>query len=359
MSIQAAFIKGISELVLHHDYVIIPQFGGFVARTQGAHFSTNGQLLFPPGRKLSFNAQLKQNDGMLEHWIQDDQNCSYEQAVREVAQFADYCHSILQVKKRLTFGDIGFFYLNFENTLCFEPQEQSNFSLETFGLLPVSASLLPVTTPPLKENLFKDRVLSTEPAKTQLATTASISQQRRYRNYAIAAVGGIVLFGALSFLLLASPIQQVFTAGLWGSNASNYRTFPYADIQPIPVTNENSIFVTNAEGFSSLAINDKTWVVNMTDKVEVPVNTVKSVATTNYENSSFKIVVGCFSVADNATRLVKKLRAQQFKAFISGVNNRGMQIVSCGGYNSKEAALAELPLIQNTCPEAWIKPPEH
>lgn len=359
MSIQAAFIKGISELVLHHDYVIIPQFGGFVARTQGAHFSSNGQLMFPPGRKLSFNAQLKQNDGMLEHWIQDEQNCSYEQAVREVAQFADYCHSILQVKKRLTFGDIGFFYLNFENTLCFEPQEQSNFSLETFGLLPVSASLLPTTTPPLKENIFKDRVLSAESAKPPLASTTSASKQRRYRNYAIAAVGGIALLGTLSLVWLSTPIQQVFTAGLWGSSASNYRTFPYTDIHPIPVTNESPIFVTNAEGFSSLAINTKTWVVNMVDKVETPVSPIKPVATANYENSSFKIVVGCFSVPDNATRLVKKLRTQQFKAFISGVNARGMQIVSCGGYNSKEEALAELPLIQNTCPEAWIKSPEH
>ncbi|MDI9342032.1 MAG: SPOR domain-containing protein [Sediminibacterium sp.] len=361
MSVQAIIIKGIEELLLHHDYVVVPNFGGFVTRRQPALFNHATQVLFPPSRKVSFNAQLRQNDGMLEYWLQKRLDCTKDKAVSELDQFAEYCHSLLQVKKRLTFGEIGFFYLNFDNVLCFEPSEQTNFNLDVYGLIPLPVSALPVPEQQPKPNIFKDRVPVRENQETPKTADPSPSQRvnaSRYRKYAAMAVAGLALIGTMTFLIVSEPVHQALTAGFWGNKTVTYKPVVYSEITPLTTQSPLNTFVTNAEGFSTLNVNDKVLVVNMSPETTSDDIKKQGLTDHSYQNSPYKIVVGCFSIPDNATRLVKRLKAQHFKAFISGINAKGMQIVSCGGYLSKEAALSELPLVKQTCPAAWIMAPE-
>jgi hypothetical protein len=352
MSVQASIVKGIAELLLHHEYVIVPKFGGFVTRLQSAYFNATTQTLYPPAKKVSFNAQLKQNDGMLECWLQEQLSCTREEAGKELDLFSEYCHSILQIKKRLVFDTIGFFYLNFDGQLCFEPQAQHNFNLDSYGLSPVITNELQISMPK-KETEFKDRVgveSFVSPENTGITTT--IRPIKQYRKYALPTIAGLLLFGTMAWLISTNPVQQSLTAGFWNKSISTYKPITYPILKGIVVSNEAPTFVTNAEGYASLNIKDKTLVVNVA--AEKTSTTQKTISSQNFKNSPFKIVVGCFSVANNATRLVKRLQDQHFKAFISGTNAKGMQIVSCGGYTTKEEALEQLPLVKNTCPNAWI-----
>lgn len=361
MSVQAIIIKGIEELLLHHDYVVVPNFGGFVTRLQPVYFNHGSQVLHPPSRKVSFNVQLRQNDGMLEHWLQEKLECTKGKAVAELEQFAEYCQSLLQVKKRLAFGDMGFFYLNFDGILCFEPSEQSNFNLDAYGLMPLPVSGLPVAEQQPKPNLFKDRIPAREsqdPGKVTVPTSVKQGNVSRYRKYAAIAVAGLALIGTMTFLVVSEPVHQALTAGFWGNKTVAYKPVSYAEILPLTSEPTLNTFVTNAEGFSTLNVNDKVLVVDMSPDMKNDVVRNTEITDYSYQNSPYKIVVGCFSVPDNATRLVKRLKSQHFKAFISGVNAKGMQIVSCGGYLSKEDALTELPLVKQTCPAAWIMAPE-
>ncbi|MBK7666303.1 MAG: hypothetical protein IPJ32_02560 [Sphingobacteriaceae bacterium] len=71
MIVQKAIINGISELLYNHDYVVVPGFGGFVSRNQLSHYSVNKEVLNPPSKKILFNVQLKQNDGILASWLKE------------------------------------------------------------------------------------------------------------------------------------------------------------------------------------------------------------------------------------------------------------------------------------------------
>ncbi len=356
MSVQASIVKGIAELLLHHEYVIVPKFGGFVTRLQSAYFNASNQTLYPPSKKVSFNAQLKQNDGMLECWLQEQLGCTREEAGKELDLFSEYCASLLQIKKRLVFDNIGFFYLNFDGQLCFEPQAQHNFSLDSYGLSPVITNelVIPATK---KETEFKDRVVA-EPIilNENKDMPKVVRSSKQLRKYALPTIAGLLLFGTMAWIISTNPVQQSLTAGFWNKSISTYKPITYPVLKGIVVSNESPTFVTNSEGYASLSIEDKTLVVNVAAEKES--TSQKVITTRDFKNSPFKIVVGCFSVASNATRLVKRLKDQHFKAYISGTNAKGMQIVSCGGYTTKEEALEQLPLVKNTCPNAWIKAAE-
>src|SRR5688572_27641542 len=127
MNVQQTIISGIREQLFFHEYLVLPGFGGFVLQSAPSHFSPSGSLLIPPSKTLSFNSQLKQNDGILARWLEKKLGCSMIEATAHLKDFTEFCSGILSVKRRLNLEGIGFFYLDFENNICFEPKQDSNF----------------------------------------------------------------------------------------------------------------------------------------------------------------------------------------------------------------------------------------
>jgi hypothetical protein len=59
-------------------------------------------------------------------------------------------------------------------------------------------------------------------------------------------------------------------------------------------------------------------------------------------------------VENNAERLIKELSGRNISAGISGTNAKGLHIVSCGGFDSKEDAANLLATIKSNYPNAWV-----
>ena len=91
MTVQKTIIEGISELLYDNEFVVVPGFGGFVSRTERAHYTLNKAVLQPPSKKILFNVQLKQNDGILATWLKDKIACDFIQAGKHIEEFASYC----------------------------------------------------------------------------------------------------------------------------------------------------------------------------------------------------------------------------------------------------------------------------
>lgn len=72
-------------------------------------------------------------------------------------------------------------------------------------------------------------------------------------------------------------------------------------------------------------------------------------------NSKYQIVLGCFSQEGNAYKMLKKLKKNNITAEISGVNNKGMHVVGCTGFGTKDEAVNFLNEIKGNYPTAWIK----
>src|SRR4051812_36740741 len=113
MNVQQTIIKGIQEQLFYNDYLVLPDFGGFVLKKKASHYSPTGGSIIPPSKTVSFNVQLKQNDGILVLWLQNKLACTSSEALSHLVEFSHYCSGILNTKRRLTLDGIGFFYLDF------------------------------------------------------------------------------------------------------------------------------------------------------------------------------------------------------------------------------------------------------
>src|ERR1700744_3717819 len=90
----------ISELLFEHDCVILPAFGGFVARAASANFAKTGNILLPPSKSIVFNKNLSNNDGLLAGYIMRKENATYQQATSIIENFVNHCKQQLETQKR-------------------------------------------------------------------------------------------------------------------------------------------------------------------------------------------------------------------------------------------------------------------
>ena len=71
-------------------------------------------------------------------------------------------------------------------------------------------------------------------------------------------------------------------------------------------------------------------------------------------SANYQVVVGCFGIESNASNLIKKLKSKNINAVISGINAKGLHVVSCGGFNTKGEANVLVNSLKNEFPNAWI-----
>lgn len=355
MNVQQTIVKGVKEQLFFNNYLVIPNFGGFVVKSNPAHFSKSGGLIVPPSKTVSFNVQLKQNDGILTLWLQDKIACSSTEAFNHLTDFSDYCSSILNTRRRFTLDSIGFFYLDFENNICFEPQADTNLLTDSFGLAAISVrELEPTMIVSEKRNtVFVDRKLATEIMQPS-------PQKRNYRKVILPILLSLIFLSLLSLFVSTRNISGKLNASLFETSKNAfYNPISYSELKLSSVTDENPVYVADANGIANIEVEkNKTISVKATEssilsKPDLENNAIK--LSNVRSNSKFEIVLGCFTVIENANKMVKKLSKQNVKAFLSGQNNKGMYVVSNGSFDSKDEAVEKLTEIKDSFPNAWIK----
>ena len=353
MNLHSQIVDGIKTLLHEQDYVVIPNFGGFVSQVHFSKLLVEKNLLTPPGKIISFNKQLRQNDGVLSLWLKEKLNISAEEALKHVTEFSDYCAQVLRTKRRLNLESLGFFYLDLEDNMCFEPKNDSNYLLESFGLSAVILNELNEITTDKKEVEFVDRII--EPVKQELP----VKRKRNLKPLAYIALGGSILFFSLAALVTINKSEGPLLAGIFNSNSSKtYKPLVYSELILEKTNDDSQAYVPNSDGIAAIDINNKTIAVMVNE--DVSKKDVRSKKTHGHYNNSkyagkFQIVLGCFSVRNNAEKMVRKLKKDNVNAGISGLNARGMHIVSCAGFDTKDSALSFLQEVKSNFPNAWIK----
>ena len=358
MSVQQTIIRGIKEQLFFNDYLVLPNFGGFVLKARSAHFSKSGGLLLAPSKTVSFNAQLKQNDGILSTWLQNALQCSTKDAMAHLHDFSEFCSGILAAKRRLSLEGIGFFYLDFENNICFEPQQDANFLTSSFGLASVSIKELEQTVEvPKKERVFVDRFV---PATENILPVARA--RRNYGKMVTPLLIAILFVSLLGLVVNNVPIKGELQSSLFGGESEGtYTVVNYTDL----ILKENSFktpaYVADANGIASIEFeNSKKIAVKAFDtKFNLhAANTSGLKRSTSVVSGKFEVVLGCFTVLENAKRMIHKLSKQKVNAEVTGQNNKGMYVVSNGGYSTKDEAINRLQQLKDRFPNAWIKTSE-
>lgn len=135
------FISAIESLLLEHDCVIIPNFGGFVINVQDFTFDEKEAIIYPRKKFIAFNERLKSDDGILSMHIVKQHVISQKKAFESVAAFGKEMKEELRKNQPLAFGNLGTFSLTEESKIIFEPNQTFNYDLDQFGLYPVSTGI--------------------------------------------------------------------------------------------------------------------------------------------------------------------------------------------------------------------------
>ena len=124
----------IGDLLLRHNCVIVPSFGGFVAKQVSAKIDYASGRMTPPSKSLLFNKQLINNDGLLINEFSQANELSFNQASKEVSAKVSLWREALKSGQRIELDRVGYLYNDAENNLCFEQDRFFNLLLESYGL---------------------------------------------------------------------------------------------------------------------------------------------------------------------------------------------------------------------------------
>lgn len=344
--------KLISELLYKHDCVIVPNFGGFVAQFYSSHFSKGSSLLLPPTKQILFNKNLKQNDGLLISAFAEKFDIKYDLAIIQIENYKEYIVSLLFAKKRFELLNLGLLYIDTDNEIRFEPKIDVNFLIDSFGFDSVIAKEIEVTIEPkIIKPVFEDRKIVRE---------LNTSKKYSVKQMALLAVGLPITMALLIFAANSKPLYPIMqsSANPFYSvpqtysklNQNDHQTFFLDKItQPSLIidNNGNANFKLTETGITLVASNKESEVIKTTTKPFEINNTINT-------HANYQVVVGCFGVESNAKKLVKELNSKHIKAAISGLNEKGLHIVSCGGFNTKSDANSLVISLKNDFPNAWI-----
>ncbi|MDR0573525.1 MAG: SPOR domain-containing protein [Tannerella sp.] len=207
-------IGHIEHLLLRHDCVIIPDFGGFVLQSVSAVYLGEEHSFFPERKEIVFNPTLTHNDGLLlESYMQSysvDFNKAKQLVRKDVAEMKEY----LDDYSELQLGKIGLF-IKEEDRLIFIPGKNSDvqFSTRSYGLpvfhyLPLSARIpvmvSSVNAPSTGTGTGAETALPADAVKRGKNVIYSIPVTRTFLRMIAATAAAIFLF-----LFISTPVSDV------------------------------------------------------------------------------------------------------------------------------------------------------
>ena len=290
--------KFISELLLEHDCVTVPGLGSFLGNFKSAHYDLENEKFYPPSKQISFNSQIKANDGLLAKFISEKSGLNYDDSLKEIHQ--EVLKITLNLKKEsVLLKDIGELNLNKEKNIVFNPLQTKNFLKDSFGLSPIFIKEL------TQENSLNKKEIVLKP-------------KVRSKFYQTAAVWACLIFGASSIYY----------------NVNN-------DLLEQKLAYEQDL---RQESFSKVqkAVFDLGSLPSLTINVK-------------RQASQFYVIAGAFRITKNAKNLVSSLKTKGYDSRILPLNEKGLTPVAFEGFSQRKAAITSLREIQaKENKNAWI-----
>ncbi len=301
--------KYISDLLYRYDCVIVPNFGGFVTNEVSANVNQHTHTFYPPSKQLTFNHNLKSNDGLLASYISSSENISYSKALDYIQLEVKTWNSILE-KEELELDSIGSFSLNAEGNYVFEPTLKVNYLTSSFGLTSYAS-------PAVKRVEYKEKVRQLE------AIAPIIPSQNKQRK-------------TPAFIKYAATAAILFALGTLGWN--EYQQGVHSGL--VAKAQQEQLNVEKS-------IQEATFVI------ENPLPSITLNITKEIKN--YHIIAGAFRDPLNANKKLEQLLKEGFNARILGVNKWNLTQVSYESFNSKNDAINKLNSIKKSeSKEAWL-----
>lgn len=309
----------IAQLLYRYQCVTVPGFGAFLTEIQSAQLNESTNSFFPPKKMVSFNSQIKNNDGLLANHIANSEKTSYGFAVSAIAFEILNWKKTLEENGILHLKNIGEIRLNSDNNFVFSPNQQNNYLTSSFGLSPFVSPLVK------RENFEKEiqRIEKKEPAA--LYADEERKSSNSYLKYAAIFVLGLGITGSIGYPLYQ---QEIAT-------------------QTLVVESTVQKKVQNK-------IQEATFMIqNPLPAVTLSVDTSKTEAVD--KTMPYHIIAGAFRSEQNAKKAYNQLIKNGYEARMLGENKHGLFPVLYGSYATmSEAEKAQREIRKAENPDAWI-----
>lgn len=362
----------IARLLEEHDCVILPGFGGFIGNYAPARIDPVSHSFIPPAKKILFNINLRQNDGLLYNRIVTDEGVSYANALILVNELIETIRYSLKNGKPFTFPEVGRLFTGKESTLQFEQEKNSNllpdaFGLPTFISPPVIRTsynyrLEKVLVQQQKDSAGKRKLLSPVKWAAILAIpicTAAIFGITQYGKLKTPSISNAGILNAVFSRYSASSLVEKKDAPSKGpevnfdfgyipsvfeerSAASNGTSSADVDIDQMMNAAQASSGLTTQ---SSLAgnTNNREEVTGTTLAHNKPGDPVKEVDQSPVINEiqrtdHFAIIIGAFRIRENAEKCIQEAGTNGLNAGIFDQSRSGLYRVALSTANKQKEA---------------------
>jgi len=294
-----SIFKDVAKLLHSNDCVIVPNFGAFVLKSKSAYIQENE--FFPPSKYVSFNAMLKDNDGLLAKHISIEKKISYKKSLilisEEVISFKESLNKDLIIDTEC----LGVFELKEKETLIFNPNFSINFDNTMFGLKPFIRE-------PILSKLSKESKNNTQFSSNSLLKYAAIS---------------ISIFGL-----------------------SYFGYFNYNDY-------------LNNEKFKNIAIAQEKILENVQAATfnlgELPPININVTAPIVMDNSIYySVIAGAFRSKGNAEKHLNTLIGKGYQASYTSINPKGLFRVAYARLKTRKEAAELISKVKNSGEDAWL-----
>ena len=192
--------KYIDQLLYRYQCVTVPGFGAFLTETQSTQWIESTNTFSPPKKLLSFNANIKNNDGLLANHIAVIEKMEYETAVQALEVAVKKWRNTLDTTGSIYLKNIGNLTLNSDKNLVFTPKVQNQYLATSFGLNAL-------VTPLVKREVIETKIeVAAVEEVIQLETEEKNS--RNYLKYAAIFVVGLGLAGTIGYPLYENEMEN-------------------------------------------------------------------------------------------------------------------------------------------------------
>ncbi len=295
----------ISDLLFDQDCVTVPGFGSFLGNYKSAEYNFKEQKFYPPTKQISFNSQIKDNDGLLAKYLSKKLDLTYDEAVKKIHHIV--LRWLQKIKSEtIVLQKLGEFYLNPEGNITFVPNNQVNHLKESFGLPSVFVTEL------------SDKKSTASFSKQQIPTYFKL--EKNTNNFFKQAAVWVLLFIGIGSAVYINEKNNILEQQLAYEQSVREQS-----IQKV----QKAIF--NFGSLPSLTVN-----VKMKEK-------------------KYFIIAGAFRISKNAENLVLNLKSKGYDASRLALNEKGLNPVAFTSFSKRNEAVTELRIIQKKeNKDAWI-----
>ena len=335
--------KYISELLYDYDCVIVPNFGGFVSNYSPAKIHPVHHTFSPPSKSIVFNKNLKHNDGLLANQVASSQNTNYTEALRQIDHFVQQTNTLLKEGKKVKIEEVGTLYWDVERNIQFDPSTR-NYLTEAFGLVQFQS-------PAIKRDALGKRILDKQLKDRE---PVALPNRKKTIKRLVALTIAVPLIAAIIWI----PYKNNFFENTHKADLNPFqlkkteqvvKQEPVETAPPIESDSSNSSVSTSSTTITASQPTEETSVTPV--KADT---TAVSITRSEAVHSPFHVVAGCFQIEANAVKYIDILQQQQINASIIGQNEKGLYVVSCGDFETRQEATEKLNELRNQNQSVWL-----